>query len=46
MEKLSKQNKKRIPWNKGKRKPITDDLGLKWCDCVNPKLVPPFGRQW
>lgn len=30
---------KKAPWNKGKRKPITDDLGYNWCNCVNPKLT-------
>lgn len=30
---------KKIPWNKGKRKPIIDDLGNKWCNCIEPKLV-------
>jgi hypothetical protein len=31
--------RKRVAWNKGKRKPITDEFGNKWCNCVNPKLT-------
>jgi len=31
--------KKNIPWNRGKRQPYTDDIGIKWCNCTNPKLV-------
>lgn len=27
------------PWNKGKRKPIIDEFGKKWCNCITPKLV-------
>lgn len=23
----------------GKRKPIVDDLGLKWCNCTRPNLT-------
>ena len=23
----------------GKRKPIIDDLGYKWCNCTKPKLT-------
>jgi len=38
-ENMSKGMKGRIPWNKGKRKPIVDDLGKKWCNCVTPKLT-------
>lgn len=34
---------KRIPWNKGKRKPIIDDCGNKWCACIEPKLTSNFG---
>lgn len=30
---------KRIPWNYGKRKPITDDCGNKWCNCTEPNLT-------
>ncbi len=35
--------KKRIPWNKGKRKPIVDELGYKWCNCEIPNLVSNHG---
>lgn len=34
--------KKRIPWNKGKRKPIEED-GKKWCNCELPKLTSTKG---
>lgn len=30
---------KEKPWNVGKRKPIVDDLGNKWCVCELPTLV-------
>lgn len=30
---------KRTPWNKGKRKPLIDNDGKKWCDCSLPKLI-------
>ncbi len=35
------QSKK--PWNWGKRKPLVDDLGNKWCDCKEPKLTSNYG---
>jgi len=35
---MEKQWKKR-PWNKGKKKPITDESGLTWCNCDFPKLI-------
>ena len=43
MDKIVENNKtKRAgnykPWNKGKRKPVIDDAGLAWCNCVNPNL--------
>jgi hypothetical protein len=34
----------RRPWNWGKRKPIIDDCGNKWCDCIEPKLTNGDGR--
>ena len=34
----------RRPWNWGKRKPVTDDCGNKWCDCKEPKLISGDGR--
>lgn len=34
--------KKRIPWNKGKRKPEPDQDGILWCMCLNPKLTSPI----
>lgn len=37
------ENKKRHPWNKGKRKPIIDDSGNKWCNCVEPDLTSSQG---
>lgn len=30
---------KRNPWNKGKRKPIVDEYGNKWCNCLEPNLT-------
>ena len=30
---------KEKPWNKGKRKPLVDGDGKKWCDCSLPTLV-------
>ena len=30
---------KKAPWNKGKRKPLIDGDGNKWCDCKDPNLV-------
>jgi hypothetical protein len=41
MESIVSQKKKRGGDN-GKRKPITDDVGIKWCNCTKPKLVSPF----
>ena len=34
--------KKRVPWNKGKKKPYADQDGDLWCDCDNPKLTSSF----
>lgn len=34
----------RKPWNWGKRKPVTDDCGNKWCNCKEPKLISGDGR--
>lgn len=34
---------KKIPWNKGKRKPIVDEWGYRWCNCVNSKLIHIIG---
>ena len=36
---------KRKPWNWGKRKPVEDDCGNKWCNCVEPKLVSNGGGR-
>jgi hypothetical protein len=40
---------KQIPRSRGgdngKRKPVTDNMGLKWCDCTKPKLVSNFGGR-
>lgn len=30
----------------GYRKPITDERGLKWCNCTNPNLASPIGRGY
>ena len=35
-------SKKRVPWNKGKKKPYADQDGDLWCDCDNPKLTSSF----
>jgi len=35
----------RKPWNWGKRKPVTDDCGNKWCDCVETKLTSNAGGR-
>ena len=37
--------KKRIPWNKGKKKPEPDQDGELWCNCDNPKLVRITGYR-
>jgi hypothetical protein len=37
-------SKKRVPWNKGKKKPIEED-GELWCNCDNPKLVNISGYR-
>lgn len=29
----------------GKRKPITDDIGLKWCNCTRPRLTSSSGGR-
>jgi len=29
----------------GYRKPITDEDGLKWCNCINPNLVSNYGGR-
>lgn len=34
----------RIAWNRGKRKPYTDDCGYLWCNCLYPKLTSNIGR--
>jgi hypothetical protein len=34
----------RNPWNWGKRKPIIDDCGNKWCACIAPRLISGDGR--
>lgn len=39
-ERLKRTKLYRAPWNLGKRKPITDDCGNKWCACLDPKLSP------
>lgn len=36
--------KLRIAWNRGKRKPITDENGELWCDCKFPRLTTAIGR--
>ncbi len=36
---------KRIPWNWGKRKPVEDDCGNKWCNCIEPKLTSNAGGR-
>lgn len=36
---------KRKPWNWGKRKPVEDDCGNKWCNCVEPNLVSNGGGR-
>jgi hypothetical protein len=33
------------PWNWGKRKPLVDDVGDKWCDCKIPKLTSNAGGR-
>ena len=40
-----KEKNKKVAWNKGKRKPIIDDMGLTWCDCINPKLIAIQGYR-
>ncbi len=40
MDKLTK----RIPWNKGKRKPVVDEWGDKWCACEQPRLTSRITR--
>lgn len=35
---MEKDNKKKGGDN-GKRKPIVDDMGLKWCNCTTPRLT-------
>jgi hypothetical protein len=43
-QKKSVENKpKRKPWNYGKRKPIVDEMGNKWCNCIEPKLTSNSG---
>ena len=34
----------KIPWNKGKRKPVDED-GEKWCNCDVPKLSHNAGGR-
>ncbi len=38
-------SRKRTPWNLGKRKPIEDDCGIKWCACLNPNLTSNAGGR-
>lgn len=28
----------------GYRKPYTDEIGLKWCNCIFPRLTSSVGR--
>lgn len=39
------QLKHRHPWNRGKRKPVKDECGLEWCNCVEPKLTSNMGGR-
>ena len=34
----------RKPWNYGKRKPVIDEYGNKWCNCIEPKLTSSIGK--
>ena len=38
-------SKKRIPWNKGKKKPYADQYDELWCACDNPKLTSNFHER-
>lgn len=42
---LNNNSSKRRPWNWGKRKPVEDDCGIKWCNCVVPKLTSNAGGR-
>lgn len=42
---MNKVFRKKKPWNYGKRKPIIDDCGNKWCNCVEPKLTSNSGGR-
>lgn len=35
----------RTPWNKGKRKPVIDDCGNEWCNCIEPNLTSNAGGR-
>ena len=39
---MNNENVKRIPWNKGKKKPSADEFGVLWCNCDNQKLIKPI----
>lgn len=43
--KMNKLVEKKKPWNCGKRKPVIDDCGNKWCNCVEPKLTSNSGGR-
>lgn len=40
---VPKELKKKRGGDNGKRKPIIDDQGLKWCNCTVPKLSSTMG---
>ena len=44
MNQENKPKKKRGGDN-GKRKPITDDMGLTWCNCTRPNLTSNAGGR-
>jgi len=37
--KTKEVEKKKHPWNYGKRKPKPDEYGNLWCACLYPKLT-------
>ncbi len=42
---MEETKEKKKSFGNGYRKPITDDVGLKWCNCTNPNLTSNSGGR-
>lgn len=41
---IAPKNNVKKDFGGGYRKSITDKMGLKWCNCTNPRLTTAMGR--